>query len=174
MLFNSHYIHQSVSLFLLAMFSLVLLDKFLRILSTALLQSAYLCISAAGVWKCKESISMAYLWTLGLFPPPSVIYSFSLSLLFPRGFPNHTTTPLTDAALTDLQPSSFHWPPAWQLRFKAAFSLAKSWQVNLWVYCDLMPPAFEVSYSSVAYRTQKRCQVANRKILSLKGGGAGV
>lgn len=103
---------------------------------------------------------MAYLWTLSFFPPPSIFSSFSLSPLPSGGFPNHTTTPLTEAALTDLLPPSFHWPPGWQLRFNAASSLAKVWQVNLWVHCDLMPLAFEVSYSSVAYRTQKRCQVA--------------
>lgn len=122
--------------------------------------SVCVCDFVVGAKEYKERIPVAYIWTLSLFPPPSVIYSFSLSPLFPRGFPNHTTTPLTDAALTDLLPSSFHWPPVWQPRFNAAFSLAKTWQVNLWVYCDLMPPAFEVSYSSVAYRTQKRCQVA--------------
>lgn len=72
--------------------------------------------------------------------------------------PHHNT--VNRPALTDLLPSSFHWPLAWQPRFNAVFSLAKTWQINLWVHCDLMPTAFEVSYSSVAYRTQKRCQVA--------------
>lgn len=104
------------------------------------------------------------------FLPSSLCHLLFLTFSPPsRGFPNHTTTPLTDAALTDLLPSSFHWPPAWQLRFNAAFSLARTRQVNLWVHCDLMPPAFEVSYSSVAYRTQKRCQVAIVKSYPWRG-----
>lgn len=99
-------------------------------------------------------------------PPPYLCHlrflTFSLSPSLPPSpwipQPHHNT--VNRRALRDLQPSSFHWPPAWQLRFNAAFSLAKTGQVNLWVHCDLMPPAFEVNYSSVAYRTQKWCQVA--------------
>lgn len=72
--------------------------------------------------------------------------------------PHHNT--LNRAALADLRPSSFHWPLAWQPRFNGAFLLANTWQVNVWLQCDLMPLAFEVSYCSVTYRTQKRCQVA--------------
>lgn len=81
--------------------------------------------------------------------------------------PHHNT--VNRRTLTDLLPSSFHWPPVWQQRFNAAFSLANTGQVNLWVHCDLMPPAFEVSYSSVAYRTQKRCQVAIVKSYPWRG-----
>lgn len=117
----------------------------------------HICSFAAGAEVCKEK---HFPWHT--FKPSvcSLIHPFSLSLLPPHGFPNHTTASLTDQPLTDLQPPSFHWPLAWQLRINAGFSLAKAWQVNLWLLRDLMPPAFEVSYCSVAYRTQKRCQVA--------------
>lgn len=94
--------------------------------------------------------------------PPPVIFSFSLSPSLPPSpwipQPHHNT--VKRRALTDLPPPSFHWPPARQPRFNAVFSLAGSGQVNLRARCDLMPPAFEVSYSSVAHRTQKRCRVA--------------
>lgn len=95
-------------------------------------------------------------------PPPTptdfLFLTFSLppSPWIPQ--PHHNT--VKRRALTDLPPPSFHWPPARQPRFNAAFSLAGSGQVNLRARCDLMPPAFEVSYSSVAHRTQKRCRVA--------------
>ena len=110
--------------------------------------------------------SISPLFSLFTFSPPSHLPSLPLSL---HGFPNHTTMPLTGAPLTDLPPSSFHWPQAWQSRFNADFSLAETWQVNLWVCCDLMPGAFEVSYSSVAYRTQKGCQVAIVKSYPRRG-----
>lgn len=94
--------------------------------------------------------------------PPPLIFSFSLSPSLPPSpripQPHHNT--VKRRALTDLPPPSFHWPPARQPRFRAAFPLAGSGQVNLRARCDLMPPAFEVSYSSVAHRTQKRCRVA--------------
>lgn len=93
---------------------------------------------------------------------PILPQSFSLSHSLPPSprilQPHHNT--VKRRALTDLPPPSFHWPPARQPRFKAAFPLAGSGQVNLRARCDLMPPAFEVSYSSVAHRTQKRCRVA--------------
>ena len=109
----------------------------------------------------RKAFSVAYLWTLS-FVPSSPCHLFFLTFSPPSQWIPPTTPQhrLTDAGLTDLLPSSFHWPPAWQQRFNAASSLARAWQVNLWLHCDLMPPAFEVSYSSVAYRTQKRCQVA--------------
>lgn len=96
-------------------------------------------------------------------PPPSspthfLFLTFSLppSPRIPQ--PHHNT--VKRRALTDLPPPSFHWPPRRQPRFRAAFPLAGSGQVNLRARCDLMPPAFEVSYSAVAHRTQKRCRVA--------------
>lgn len=98
-------------------------------------------------------------------PSPILPHSFSLSHFLPPPppspripQPHHNT--VKRRALTDLPPPSFHWPPRRQPRFKAAFPLAGSGQVNLRARCDLMPPAFEVSYSSVAHRTQKRCRVA--------------
>lgn len=103
-------------------------------------------------------------------PPPPLPFTLSHFLSLPPQWipqPHHNT--VNRRALRDLQPSSFHWPPVWQLRFNAAFSLAKTGQVNLWVHCDLMPPAFEVNYSSVAYRTQKRCQVAIVKSYAWRG-----
>lgn len=90
--------------------------------------------------------------------PESFSLSHSLSPS-PRILQPHHNT-VKRRALTDLPPPSFHWPPARQPRFKAAFPLAGSGQVNLRARCDLMPPAFEVSYSPVAHRTQKRCRVA--------------
>lgn len=118
-------------------------------------------------------------------PPPLCLPSLSFTLFSLSLHTPHPSPPLPPARIpqlhhntvnrrapADLQPSSFHWPPAWQARFNAASSLAEVGQVNLRVRCDLMPPAFEVSYGSVAYRTQKRCQVAIVKILSLKGGVA--
>lgn len=109
--------------------------------------------------------------TFSMFPHSLFLTLFSLP---PNGFLQPHQDTVNRTAETDLQPSSFHWPPQWQPRFNAVFSLAKARQVNLLLFCDLMPPAFEVSYCSVAHRTQKRCQVAIVKILSLKGGGTGV
>lgn len=113
--------------------------------------------------------------------PHSLILSFylppSFSLPIPHASPHHhhhhscyptslripqsaPRCPLTDPGLTDLPPSLCHWPPAWQVWFNAASWLAGKWQVNLQLHCDLTPGAFDVSYSTVAYGTQKWCQVS--------------
>lgn len=85
------------SLFLLGFFSLarfsLVRKQFLHMLSF-LLQYVRLYFSSRAN-ECREK---HFLLHSSEHPPPttSVIYSFSLSPLPPRGFPNHTTTPLTD------------------------------------------------------------------------------
>lgn len=155
------------SLFLLGFFSLarfsLVLKQFLHMLSF-LLQYVRLYFSSRAN-ECREKHFL-----LHSSPPHHLCHLLFLTFSPPSPWipqPHHNT--VNRRALTDLLPSSFHWPPVWQLRFNAAFSLAKTRQVNLWVHCDLMPPAFEVSYSSVAYRTQKRCQVAIVKSYPWRG-----
>lgn len=125
----------------------------------------YYSMSSCFLWRQLKNVKNSNFCSIPLNPHSCSLLPLSspLSHFLPSLPVDSPTTPqhrLTDATLTDLLPSSFHWPPAWQQRFNAGLPLAKAWQVNLWLCCDLMPPAFEVSYSSVAYRTQKRCQVA--------------
>lgn len=125
----------------------------------------YYSMSSCFLWRRLKNVKNSNFCSIPLNPHSCSLLPLSspLSHFLPSLPVDSPTTPqhrLTDATLTDLLPSSFHWPPAWQQRFNAGLPLAKAWQVNLWLCCDLMPPAFEVSYSSVAYRTQKRCQVA--------------
>lgn len=84
--------------------------------------------------------------------------------------PAVTHRPLTGLLLTDLLPSSHHWPPRWQLWINAALPLVEVWQANLLVNCDSLLHSFEVSYSPLADGTQKRCQVAVIKLLFLREG----
>lgn len=155
------------SLFLLGFFLWPGLVLFLNNSSTCSLfyYNMCVCIFLAGPMNVEKSIFCC------IVPPPHhLCHLLFLTFSPPSPWipqPHHNT--VNRRALTDLLPSSFHWPPVWQLRFNAAFSLAKTRQVNLWVHCDLMPPAFEVSYSSVAYRTQKRCQVAIVKSYPWRG-----
>lgn len=102
MLFNSHCIHRGNIVFLLFFFSLarlslvLALKQFLHMLSSFLLQYVSLYFSSRAN-ECRKSIFCCIVLNPHFAPPPSVIYSFSLSPLPPHGFPNHTTTPLTDA-----------------------------------------------------------------------------
>lgn len=101
---------------------------------------------------------------------PSLDHSLSLSFsllhiyfhspLTLTDSPSAPQRPLTDAGLTDLPPQSHHWLPAWQSWFNARFWLVQGWQANLWPRCDSTLAVFDVSYRSVAYGTQKRCQVS--------------
>lgn len=101
--------------------------------------------------------------------PPSIFPSLSLSFSHFIYFytpltlvdsPSAPQRPLTDARLTDLPLLSHHWLPAWQSWFNARFWLVREWQPNLWPCCDSTLAVFDVSYRSVAYGTQKRCQVS--------------
>lgn len=117
------------------------------------------------------------------FPlPPSIFPSLSLSFSHIYFLPPPTTLvdspsapqrPLTDARLTDLPLQSHHWLPAWQSWFNARFWLVQERQANLWPCCDSTLAVFDVSYRSVAYGTQKRCQVSIVK-LSPQGKEQGV
>lgn len=103
------------------------------------------------------------------FPLPSSIFP-SLSLFLPHIYfhspltlvdsPSAPQRPLTDARLTDLPPLPHHWLPAWQSWFNARSWLVQERQANLWPCCDSTLAVFDVSYRSVAYGTQKRCQVS--------------
>lgn len=139
-------------------------------------------VSEMNLWVTKARFLHALALSAQLFPSllPSFHLSLSLSLIYTFSppttlvdSPSAPQRPLTDARLTDLLLQSHHWLPAWQSWFNARFWLVQERQANLWPCCDSTLAVFDVSYRSVAYGTQKRCQVSIVK-LSPQGKEQGV
>lgn len=110
------------------------------------------------IFACFSSKCSAFPLPPSIFPSLPHIYFLSPITLVDS--PSAPQSPLTDARLTDLPPLSHHWLPAWQSWFNARFWLVRERQANLWPCYDSTLAVFDVSYRSVAYGTQKRCQVS--------------